>query len=220
MSKLRSAGLGLKLGLGLGLAAVLAVATGTLRAAPRAGTIPRLALDLDLGRVRVGEAGFGSGWTFASGLFFRTGHRMGTGVLIERYSVPMAPGAAGLPVAGRLSMATLALDEHLYVLTRGPVLPYFLAGIGFAFPAYHPEDWPEGVTERVFVQRLALRLGGGLDVRVFRGLALCVKARCNLVKTWMEDAGRIGPIRETDPLAQSMLRLYGLELGLGIKITL
>jgi hypothetical protein len=140
--------------------------------------------------------------------------------MIERVNVPMAPGAADLPVAGRMSMATVFASEHLYVLTRGPLLPYVLVGIGFTFPGYHPDNWPEGVTERVFVQRMALQLGGGLDVRIFRGLTLCAKARYNLVKTWMEDAGRTAPIRETDPLAQNMLRLYGLKLGLGVKISI
>lgn len=205
---------------GLGLAALLAVVPSILCAAPNSREIPRVALALDVGPVIVGETGFGHGWRFAAGLVVRTGHRVGTELLIERYSVPMEPGAAGLPVAGRMSMATLLINEHLYLLTKGPLLPYLLAGIGFTFPGYHPEGWPEGVPERTFVQRLALQAGGGLDVRVFHGFALCAKARYNLVKTWMEDAGRTDPIRDTDPLVQNMLHLYGLELGLGLKISL
>ncbi len=206
--------------IGLAIAALLVTTPSALRAGSGPGAIPRLALDLGLGRVRVGEAGFGSGWTFAAGLSFRTGHRVGTEVLIERANVTMAPGAAGLPVAGRMSVATLLLNEKVYLLTRGRLLPYVLLGVGFTFPGYHPDSWPEGTPERVFVERLALQAGGGVDVRISRGLALCAKARCNLVKTWMEDAGRADPIRDTDPLAQTMLHLYGLGLALGIKISL
>src|SRR5512138_991392 len=206
--------------IGIAIAALLAAVPAALRADTGPSAIPRLALDLDLGRVNVSEAGFGRGWTFAAGLSFRTGRRIGTEVMIERDHVPISPGAAGLPVAGLMSMATLLVNEKLYWLTRGRFLPYVLLGIGFAFPGYHPDNWPQGTPERVFVERLALQIGGGVDIRVVRGLALCAKARYNLVKTWMEDAGRADPIRETDPLAQTMLRLYGLKLGLGIKISL
>jgi hypothetical protein len=40
-----------------------------------------------------------------------------------------------------------------------------------------------------------------------------------MVKTWVEDLPRTEPIRETDPLAQNMLHLYGLELSLGLKFS-
>jgi hypothetical protein len=40
-----------------------------------------------------------------------------------------------------------------------------------------------------------------------------------MAKTWVEDLPRTGPIRDTDPLAQYMLRLFGLELGIGLKLS-
>jgi len=182
------------------------------------GAIPRFALVLDSGAVFVKEAGFGSGARYGGGLFFKTGHRMGVELLLERFAVPVALGAADLVSAGRMTMTTLLINEQIYVLTEGRVLPYALLGVGFTLLSYAPDDWPAGVPRRVFVDRLALQIGAGLDVRVSSALALCGKARYNLVKTWMEDEGRTDPIRDTDPLAQNMLRLYGLELSLGIKI--
>lgn len=181
--------------------------------------LPRFALTADGGPVFVQEEGFGNGWRLGTGVFFRTGHRMGTEILIDRFNVPVALGAAGLPSAGRMSMAALLLEEQLYVLTEGPVLPFALLGIGFSFPTYHPATWPADTPRRVFVDRMALQIGGGLDLRITSRLALHGKVRYNLVKTWMEDEGRTEPIRDVRPLEQDMLRLYGLELGLGLKIS-
>ncbi|HMA54561.1 MAG TPA: hypothetical protein VKT17_08855, partial [Acidobacteriota bacterium] len=105
-----------------------------------------------------------------------------------------------------------------YVLTEGRILPYALIGIGFSFLGYAPDAWPSGVIRRVFVDRMALQMGAGVEVRISPALAVCGRARYNLVKTWLEDEGRPYPIRDTDPLAQNMLYLYGLELALGVKI--
>ena len=183
------------------------------------GAIPRFAVVLDSGAVFVKEAGFGSGARYGGGLLFKTGHRMRASSFCSRgYAVPVALGAADLVSAGRMTMTTLLIDEQIYVLTEGRVLPYALLGVGFSFLSYAPDDWPAGVPRRVFVDRLALQIGAGLDVRVSSALALCGKARYNLVKTWMESQGRTDPIRDTDPLVQNMLHLYGLELSFGIKL--
>jgi opacity protein-like surface antigen len=182
------------------------------------GTIPRFAAEINSGTVSVKEAGFGSGWKYGGGVFFRTGHRMGVEILLEKYGVPVALGAGGLESAGRMNTTTLLLNEQLYIFTKGRVLPYALAGIGFTFIGWAPDAWPAGTPEKAFVDRLALQLGGGLVVRVSRGLFVTGRARWNLVKTWIETLPRTVPIRETDPLAQDMLQLYGLELGLGIKL--
>ena len=183
------------------------------------GTIPRFAVVLDSGAVFVKEAGFGSGARYGGGIFFKTGHRMGVELLLERFAVPVVLGAADLVSAGRMTETSLLINEQLYVLTEGRVLLYALLGVGFTFLRYAPDNWPVGKPRRAFVDRMALQIGAGLDVRVSSALALCGKARYNLVKTWMEDEGRTDPIRDTDPLAQNMLHLYGLELGLGIKLS-
>jgi hypothetical protein len=207
------------LGLAFALALALAAAPASLLAA-EAGTIPRFSVEIDGGAVFVSQHGFGPAGRLGTGVVFRTGHRMGTEILVDRYKSDMAPGAAGLPVAGRMTMPTLIPNERLYVLTKGRILPYALMGFGFAFPRYAPESWPAGTPRRVFVDRMALQVGAGADIRLARSLGLCLKARYNLVKTWMEDQGRTTPIRDVDPLAQDMLHLYGLELGLGLKICL
>jgi hypothetical protein len=203
------------------LAAAFAAAAALALAAPgeaRAhdGFIPRFAVAVDAGAVSVKEEGFGTGGRFAGGFFFRTGHRMGIEIQVENYGVSIADHTAGLG-AGRMNMTTLLINEELYILTHGSVLPYGLAGIGFTFIGYAP-DAPQPVAKG-FVDRLALQLGLGLDVKVWRTISLSAKARYNLVKTWVEDLPREGPIRDTDPLAQSILHLYGLELGLGFKLS-
>ena len=136
------------------------------------GAIPRFALVLDSGAAFVKEAGFGSGARYGGGLFFKTGHRMGIELLLERFAVPIALGAADLVSAGRMTMTTLLINEQIYVLTEGRVLPYALLGVGFSLLGYAPDDWPAGVPRRVFVDRLALQIGAGLDVRVSSALAL------------------------------------------------
>ena len=180
--------------------------------------IPRFAVELDSGAVFVREAGFGSGLKYGGGVFFRTGHRMGIELFLERFGVPVESGAAGLLSAGRMTMTTLLINEQIYVLTKGRLLPYALMGIGFTFLGYAPDVWPPDTPRRVFVDRLALQIGAGLDVRISQGLAVCLKARYNLVKTWMENEGRTYPIRDDDPLAQNMLYLYGLGLAFGVKL--
>ncbi|MGZ5438471.1 MAG: hypothetical protein ACXWFJ_01340 [Candidatus Aminicenantales bacterium] len=208
----------LAVGTGLILASTLLLTPVAVRGDDH-GVIPRFAIELDSGAVFVREAGFGSGLKYGGGVFFRTGHRMGIELFLERFGVPVESGAAGLVSAGRMTMTTLLINEQIYVLTKGRLHPYALMGIGFTFLGYSPDAWPPDTPRRVFVDRLALQIGAGLDIRVSSKLAICGKARCNLVKTWMENEGRIYPIRDDDPLAQNMLRLYGLELALGVKIS-
>jgi hypothetical protein len=84
-----------------------------------------------------------------------------------------------------------------------------------AFAADDPALRPQ----RDIVDRLALQLGGGADLRVSGRLALTARARYNMAKTWITDLPAPDPIREVDPLAQHMLNLFGLELSFGIKVT-
>jgi hypothetical protein len=198
------------------LAAALIVA-GAGEARAHEGFIPRFAVTVDAGAVSVKQEGFGTGRRFAGGVFFRTGHRMTLEIQVENYGVAIAEGAVEELGAGRMNMTTLLINEELYLVTHGRVLPYGLVGIGFTFIGYAP-DAPQPV-ERDFVDRLALQLGGGLDLKIWRTLSLSARARYNLVKTWVEPLPRTAPIRDTDPLAQNMLHLYGLELGFGVKVS-
>lgn len=177
---------------------------------------------VDFGLATYGAGDFGGGPRFGAGLFFRTGRHAAVEVLVERFSVPVVAGAAATDVrpglaAGRMASTTVLVDHHWYPFCRGRVLPYSLVGLGFAIVGYIPED--EALAgRRDFVDRLALQLGGGLEWRLSPRLAACVKARYDLVKTWLEDLPRTAPIRDADPLAQDMLKLYSLELSLGIKL--
>ena len=182
------------------------------------GVLPRFALEIDYGRASVKETGFGSGWRYGGGVFFRTGHRMGVEIMLESFGVPVAAGAGDLASAGRMRMTSLLINEQLYVLTKGRILPYALLGIGFTFIGYAPDNWPAGEPQKGFVDRLGLQLGGGLIFRITHRLSITGKARYNLVKTWIETLPRTEPIRDTDPLAQNLLHLYGLELGLGVRL--
>jgi len=182
------------------------------------GRLPRLSVELDSGAVFFGEEGFGSGWKYGGGVFFRTGRRTGVEVLLEKSGVPMEAGAAGLPGSGRMSMTSLLLDGQLYMFDNGRVLPYALAGIGFIFIGYSP-DVPAAGPEMDFVDRLALQIGGGVVYRVAGGLSISGKARYNLVKTWIEELPATDPRRDDDPYAQNMLHLYGLELAFGLRFS-
>ena len=93
--------------------------------------------------------------------------------------------------------------------------PRFSEDLDFDASVHRRTVWEKAV-ETVLVSLAAE--GAGVDIRVSSRLALCGKARYNLVKTWMEDARPAAPIREPNPLAQNMLHLYGLELGFGIKL--
>jgi hypothetical protein len=204
----------------IALAAPAAAAGADLTARRCAGAV------VDLGLVTVGETGFGHGLRFGGGFFFRTGKHAAIEVLVGRSEVPVAEGSAGTDIdpgltAGKMGMTTLLVDHHWYLFSRGRWLPYALFGVGFSFIGYKPDEPLPRETvravERDLVDRLALQLGGGLDCRLTPRLAACFKARYNLVKTWVEDLPRTAPIRDTDPLVQNMLNLYGLELSLGIK---
>ena len=199
-----------------GLAVAITLLPASAEARVHEGFIPRFSVEVDAGAVSVKEEGFGTGRRYGAGVFFRTGHRMGIEVLLENYDVSVAEGAAGL-AAGRMNMTTLLVNQEFFLVTHGRVLPYGLLGVGCTFIGYAPDVPPE--VEMDFVDRIALQLGGGFDVRISRTLHVSAKARYNMVKTWVEELPREEPIRMTDPLAQDMLHLYGLELGLGIKFS-
>lgn len=209
-----------------GLALTVAL-TLTLLAAPgpaRAEGSPagKFALTTDTGAAFVREPGFGSGWRYGGGVFFRTARRAAVEVLLERFEVPIEEGAGSVTAGGlgpgRMEMTSLVINHYVYVLTRGAILPFATMGVGFTFFGYAPDD-PTVLPEKNIVDRLALQLGGGVDLRLSRRLALTGRVRYNMAKTWVEMLPRTGPIRDQDPRAQDMMHLYALELGLGIKVS-
>ena len=201
------------------IAGSLAAALLGAPAAARAdlGAKRSVAVVVDSGVASIKEPGFGRGWRYGGGLFFQTGKHAGVEIALESFGVPVAEGAAGL-AAGRMTMTTLRADHCWYVLSRGRLFPYVVTGVGFTFFGYSPEVAP-AAPEKGIVDRLALQLGAGLDFRATKKLAILGRVRYNMAKTWVEEWPRTGPIRDTDPLAQDMLQLYGLELGVGIKLS-
>ncbi len=198
--------------------ALLILAAGRIHAGP--GPLRSFSLVVESGSTSVSQPGFGHGWRYAGGFFVRTAGHAGIEVLLERYGVPIESGTAGL-AAGRMNTTTLVIDQCWFPLVRGRFVPYALVGIGFTFIGYAPiEPLGAGDPRRDFVDRLALQLGGGLDYRVSGTVSICGKLRCNLVKTWVEELPRTVPVREVRPEDQNMLHLYGLELGLGLKVAL
>ncbi len=202
------------------LIAAALFAAGPARAGA-AGAAKPFSLVVDAGYVFVHQPGFGHGWRYGGGLQFRTAKRAAFEVLVESYGVPVAEGAgsvtAGGLAAGRMDMTSLVFNQHVFLLTRGRVLPYATLGVGLAFIGYAPDD-PAVVVEKDIVDRFALHVGGGIDLRVSRRLFVTGRLRYNMVKTWVEPLPREGPIRDTDPLAQDMMHLYGLEFGLGLRL--
>jgi opacity protein-like surface antigen len=193
----------------------LLLAAGTARA--DIGGMKPFSAQLDSGAVFVKETGFGHGWRYGGGVFFRTGKRAGVEILLERFGVPVEEGAAGL-VAGRMDMTSLLINQHLFFLSRGRILPYAIIGVGFCFIGFSPDD-AVVLPEKDFVDRLALQLGGGLDYRISSRLAITGKVRYNMVKTWVETLPRTDPIRNTDPTQQNILHLYALAASLGLKLS-
>jgi len=58
-------------------------------------------------------------------------------------------------------LMTFTLDAKFHIPTRGPIEPYFQAGVGFAYAGV---TYPEGVNgDSVFAEGPVFNLGGGLD---------------------------------------------------------
>ncbi len=176
-----------------------------------------LSLELDSGAAFIHEPGFGHGWRYGGSFFIKTAKHASFEVLVERFSVPVEEGTAGL-TAGRMGMTSLVFNQHVYFLSRGTIVPFATMGVACVFIGFSPDDTAV-LPQKNIVDRLALQLGGGLDLRVSSRLALSGKVRYNMVKTWVEELPRTGPIRATDPRTQDILYLYGLELALGLKFS-
>lgn len=210
----------------LGVAAVLALVLLPVGARAQGPARPAkpVSLVIDTGAAFVHEPGFGHGFRYGAGILFRTAKRAAFEIVVERFNVPVEAGAGqggvdpvGLS-AGRMDMTAVVFSQHIYILTRGAIQPFATIGVAFDFIHFAADD--AAVTpQRDIVDRFALQLGGGVDFRVSRRLALTGRARYNMAKTWITDLPHPDPIREVDPLAQNMLNLFGLELSLGVKFT-
>ncbi len=198
------------------LGAVLAAGFLLAPAAVRAADWRTISAEVNVGTALVTENGFGHGLRYGGGVFWQTSRKFGFEVLFERYNVPVTEGAEGL-VPGEMRTNALLFNSHFYFTGRGSLLPYAIIGVGFYFIGYAPGAPIERQLD--FVDRMALQLGGGLDVRLSSRLALTGKVRYNMVKTWVETLPRTDPIRDTDPTQQNILHLYALAATLGLKLS-
>lgn len=179
---------------------------------------------IETGAAFVHEPGFGHGLKYGVGFFFKTARRAAFEIVLERFEVPVDEGAgrdeAGLGglTAGQMEMTSVVLNQHIYILTRGLFQPFVTVGVGFDFIGFAPDD-VAALPRQDIVDRLALQLGGGADIRISDRLALSGRARYNMAKTWVQDLPGPDRIRDVDPLAQHMLLLFGLELSVGVKVT-
>jgi len=181
------------------------------------------AMVIETGAAFVHEPGFGHGLKYGVGFFFKTARRAAFEIVLERFEVPVDEGAgrdeAGLGglTAGLMDMTSVVFNQHIYVFTRGLVQPFVTIGVGFDFIGFAPDDRAVRPRQDI-VDRLALQLGGGADLRITDRLALSGRARYNMAKTWVQDLPGPDRIRDVDPHAQHMLNLFGLELSLGVKV--
>jgi hypothetical protein len=207
------------------LAFALAPAGARAQEGPPQGRQPKpFSMIVETGAVFVHEAGFGHGLKYGLGFSFVTGRRAAFEIVLERFEVPVEEGAgqdeagAGGLTAGRMDMASIVFNQHIYFLTRGPFRPFATVGVGFDFIDFSPDD-AAALGQQDIVDRLALQLGGGADLRISGALALSGRVRYNMAKTWIQDLPAPDPIRDVDPLAQHRVHLYGLGLSLGLRVT-
>jgi hypothetical protein len=194
---------------------------GVFLLAPRPGRAEGgkvLSVVMNAGKAFVTEKGYGQGLRYGGGILWQPSPRFGLEVLYEKYDVPVIEGAEGL-TPGEMRTDALLFNCLFYMTGRGLLRPYAIVGVGFHFIGFSPDDPVAGTPELDFVDRMALQLGGGLDVRLSSRLAITGNVRYNMVKTWVEALPRTVPIRDTDPTQQNILHLYALAASLGLKLS-
>jgi opacity protein-like surface antigen len=194
---------------------------GVFLLSPRPGCAAEwkaFSIEMNAGAAYVTEKGYGHGLRYGGGIFWQSSGKFGLEVLLEKYDVPVNDGAEGL-TPGEMRTNALLFNCHFYLTGRGLLRPYAIIGVGFYFIGYSPDNPVVGAPELDFVDRMALQLGGGLDVRLSSHLAVTGNVRYNMVKTWVESLPRTEPIRDTDPTQQNILHLYALAASLGLKLS-
>ncbi len=173
---------------------------------------------MNAGAAFVTEKGFGHGLRYGGGFLWQASRKFGLEILFEKYDVPVNDGAEGLG-PGEMRTNALLFNCHFFLAGRGLLRPFAIIGVGFYFIGYTPGSLAEGPINLDFVDRMALQLGGGLDVRLSSRLAITGDVRYNMVKTWVETLPRADPVRDTDPTQQNILHLYALAATLGLKLS-
>jgi hypothetical protein len=128
-------------------------------------------VEMNAGLAFVTEKGFGHGLRYGGGILWQASRKFGLEVLFEKYNVPINDGAEGL-VPGEMRTNAVLFNSHFFFTSRGLLRPYAIIGVGFYFIGYTPGSLAEGPINLDFVDRMALQLGSGLDVRLSSRLAI------------------------------------------------
>lgn len=175
----------------------------------------KTAVEFGVGPVFHTGQSFDTGFFYRGGVFTLVSPRIGVELLVTGNRVKMDKPPAGLN-AGKLATTQLIISGQ-YRFARGKrIIPYAVFGVEFNFFRYWPDNEAEEPQHDV-VDRLAPHFGAGLDWRLSGWLALDADLRYSIVKTWVEELPREGPIRDTDPDTVDKINLNALTLTLNLK---
>jgi outer membrane protein W len=175
----------------------------------------KLAFKAEAGAVFRTDQNFDTGFLYGAGFFTLLSPRIGLELLITGNRAPMNEPPAGLS-AGKLATTQVLLSGQYRFAKDGRFIPYAIFGLEFNFFHFWPADEAEENTADV-VDRLAPHLGAGLDWALSDWLTLNADARYSIIKTWVEDLPREGPIGEVNPDEVDQISLNALTLTLGLK---
>ena len=175
----------------------------------------RTAFRIGAGSVFHSGQSFDPGFHYRAGFFTLLSPRLGFELLVGGHRVLMDKPPTGLS-AGKLA-TTQFLISGQYRFTQGTrFIPYAIFGVEFNFFHFWPEDEAEENKHDV-VDRFAPHLGAGLDWALSDWLVLIADARYSIIKTWVEELPREGPIGEVNPDEVDKINLNALTLSLGLK---
>jgi outer membrane protein W len=175
----------------------------------------KLAFKAGAGAVFRPDQSFDTGFLYGAGFFTLVTPRLGLELLITGNRVHMDEPPAGLS-AGKLATTQVLLSGQ-YRFSQGTrFIPYAIFGLEFNFFYFWPADEAEEKKADV-VDRFAPHFGAGLDWALSDWLALNLDARYSIIKTWVEELPREGPINEVNPDEVDQINLNALTLTLGLK---
>ena len=158
---------------------------------------------------------FETGFLYQGGFFTLISRRLGLEVLItgNRANMKEPPAPLG---AGELATTQVLLSGQYRFFPDKRIVPYALFGVEFNFLHFWPADEAEE-NEYDFVDRFAPHFGAGLEWALSDWLALNVDAKYSLIKTWVEELPREGPLGEVNPDEVDQIDLSALTFTLGLK---
>jgi opacity protein-like surface antigen len=118
--------------------------------------------------------------------------------------------------AGEMATTQVLLSGQYRFLPGKTINPYAIFGVEFNFLHYWPADEAEE-NEYDFVDRFAPHFGAGLEWALSDWLALNADAKYSLIKTWVEELPREGPLGEVNPDEVDKIDLSALTVTLGLK---